>query len=606
LKAKKQQVHSPKQENRIRYSNIFVFLREYAPNLLRPKRSVLILILLTTLNVTMSLIVLVFPYLSKVTVDEAIRYKSLPLFKYLATCFAFLTLSRILLDIASSFVNTKTEVNMQRLLRASVFNRLADLPMEVQRSREYGNVSRRITNDIATYSGNIISAVPIVFGQLITFICLCFIIGNIHKTLFLLMAISIPSILLINVFMTFLLRRIVIEKQRVEDKLVNTINITSEGFVSLISFGVIKKVKKIFSELLDCDVNLTLQTWRFGIWKKHIEWLVSRGVGIVALWVAWYLVLRGRITIGWAIASLMYFGLVLEPIARLAGVFQAVQAAAIAADRLLELTRLSCNASNINNMISTTKTTDTKTNSIILKNISFHYPDSTRNVLDNLSFELPLGEVVGLCGPSGAGKTTLAKIIAGHFKPSQGNILYPKDLQPWQANINGENQKILYLPSEIFILPGSIIENIIFFSSESDQKRVLESIESASMKDFLPNLPEDLKSTLGQDNNNYSFGQLRRLMIARALYALPRLIILDEPTSGIDQKTERNIITNLLKIVSAKNLSILFITHRKTVVEHLDKIFYLVSEDNIIETQPDEIKWDSYWNNTKSEIISEC
>lgn len=209
---------------------------------------------------------------------------------------------------------------------------------------------------------------------------------------------------------------------------------------------------------------------------------------------------------------------------------------------------------------------------IELKNINFSYEDD-KLALKNVNLSIKKGEFIGIAGLSGAGKTTLADIIAGLLKPQSGVIL-----------IDGIPQtnplKIGYIPQEFNLINGSIKENVTFGAEYQDNIRVVEALKNAKLYDFIKeNYQEGIYANPFVDSTGFSQGQKQRLAIARALYLDPDILIMDEATSSLDLKTEDELCT-VLNSLRGK-MTIIAIAHRLSTIKNADKIVFIKNAEII-------------------------
>ena len=212
-------------------------------------------------------------------------------------------------------------------------------------------------------------------------------------------------------------------------------------------------------------------------------------------------------------------------------------------------------------------------NLIEVNNISFNYNVKNKIVLNNLNMHIKEGEIVGIVGETGTGKSTLMQILIGLLKPDSGNIFYKnKDIF---NNIKNWHDKISYVSQSTFLLDDSLKVNIAFEgdASKIDEKKVNKAIEIAELKEKVSSLPNGLDENLGTDGVKLSGGEKQRIALARAIYNDKKIIFLDEFTSSLDTKTENKIISNLNKFL--KNTTFIIIAHRANVIEKCDKVWEL-------------------------------
>ncbi len=212
---------------------------------------------------------------------------------------------------------------------------------------------------------------------------------------------------------------------------------------------------------------------------------------------------------------------------------------------------------------------------IVLKNIYYNYPNSTRTALKDINFNIQARSTVGLVGATGSGKTTTVDIILGLLEAKQGalevdGIIINKDnRRSWQRSIG-------YVPQHIFLSDDTIAANIAFGIDPKDinQSSVEYASKIANLHDFvIKELPKQYQTTIGEKGIRLSGGQRQRIGIARALYHNPQILILDEATSALDNLTEKAVMEAVHKL--RKNITIIMIAHRLSTVKNCDNILYL-------------------------------
>ncbi len=209
-------------------------------------------------------------------------------------------------------------------------------------------------------------------------------------------------------------------------------------------------------------------------------------------------------------------------------------------------------------------------NNIQIKNLSFNYPERNQ-ILKNIDLAISKNEIIGIVGKTGSGKSTLLKIIMGLIKHTGGNITIDgiriEDIKnEWQNNF-------AYIPQNYYILDDTVLNNIVFGEDEDKINHELlnRSIKFASLNNFIDQLPNKLKTIVGPNGKKISGGQAQRLAIARAIYRDPGIIVLDEATNSLDDKTEMEILDKIYKLKGKK--TILIITHNKKILDDCDKIY---------------------------------
>lgn len=213
--------------------------------------------------------------------------------------------------------------------------------------------------------------------------------------------------------------------------------------------------------------------------------------------------------------------------------------------------------------------------SIILKNISYKFPNSSTEILKDINLEISSKSKIGIIGTTGSGKTTLLDIILGLLEVQNGNlkidgkIIENFNIKAWQRSIG-------YVPQNIFLSDDTITENIAFGVKpiNVNLEQIHKVAKVANIHEFIMNeLPKQYQTTVGERGARLSGGQKQRIGIARALYHNPQLLILDESTSALDQLTEQKVVENISNF--SKNMTIIFVAHRLNTLKNCNKIFKL-------------------------------
>ena len=210
-------------------------------------------------------------------------------------------------------------------------------------------------------------------------------------------------------------------------------------------------------------------------------------------------------------------------------------------------------------------------NDIILKNISYRYKDKEDFVLKNINLQIKKGQMVGLIGESGQGKTTLINLIIGLLNPLDGEILF--DGKNIKSHIANWRSFIGFIPQDIYLLDDTIKKNIAFGINEKkiEDEKINKAIEKSELIDFIKNLPKGLDTIVGDRGVKISGGQRQRIGIARSLYRNPDILILDEATSSLDHETEGNFIDNINKFKRSK--TVIISTHKFEILKECDIIY---------------------------------
>lgn len=207
---------------------------------------------------------------------------------------------------------------------------------------------------------------------------------------------------------------------------------------------------------------------------------------------------------------------------------------------------------------------------IEFKNLSFYYPNKPTKIFDDLNFTIKKGEKIGIIGKTGAGKSTLIDILLGFLIPVKGNVLV--DGIEIKQNLQGWRELIGYVPQKINLISGTIKENILFGSDNLDNKNLVKRLDNSMLisnfDEVVSGLKNGLETIVGEKGLDLSGGQIQRLAFARALFRNPEILILDESTNALDQKTEKKIIGKLLEFETSK--TIIMISHNLETLKFCD------------------------------------
>ncbi|MBT8196161.1 MAG: ABC transporter ATP-binding protein [Bacteroidia bacterium] len=218
-------------------------------------------------------------------------------------------------------------------------------------------------------------------------------------------------------------------------------------------------------------------------------------------------------------------------------------------------------------------------NSLNIKDVSFQFPDSDTLILNKINIEIKKGETVGIVGPSGSGKTTLLNLILRFYEPVSGQLLSDGEALT-QENIVSWRGKLGYVKQDIFLLDGSIAENISLGETEFDKERMEAAIKQASLWEFVNEQTDGWNTRIGEKGSKLSGGQRQRIGIARALYREAEILVFDEATSALDSKTEQEVSDSITQLSKTKK-TIFIVAHRITTLKNCNRIYEI--KDGVIE-----------------------
>ncbi|WP_225781785.1 type I secretion system permease/ATPase [Xenophilus sp. Marseille-Q4582] len=350
----------------------------------------------------------------------------------------------------------------------------------------------------------------------------------------------------------------VVSSQQATNNLRNAEVIEAMGMLPALRnrwYGVHDKFLRLQAEASDKAATVTAGT-------KFVRLsLQSLVLGLGAL-----LVVEGEITAGMMIAASILMGRTLAPVEQVIGAWKQVAGVRSAYGRLKEL--LDANPARVAGM-----SLPPPKGNIALEGVLAAPPGVTAPVLKGVSFAAEAGDVVGIIGPSASGKSTLARLLVGVWPAAGGKVrLDGADVYQWNKDELGPY--LGYLPQDIELFSGSISENIARFG-EVDAEKVVQAANLAGVHELILRFPKGYDTQLGDGGAGLSGGQKQRIGLARALYGLPRLIVLDEPNSNLDDAGERALSAALAQL-KALGRTVVVITHRTNLLSVTDKLLLLV------------------------------
>lgn len=213
--------------------------------------------------------------------------------------------------------------------------------------------------------------------------------------------------------------------------------------------------------------------------------------------------------------------------------------------------------------------------------VTFQHPSASTPALRDISFRVRRGETIAFVGPSGAGKTTLVKLLVGLYRPQSGHIYY-NGIREDEVAIDGLRERIGFVTQDAQLFSGSIRENLRFVRPGATDDECLEVIHQAAVQNLLQRASRGLDTVIGEGGVKVSGGEKQRLSIARALLRRPQLLVFDEATSSLDSLTEEEISQTIRDVAASRDAITCLIAHRLSTVLHADRI-YVLERGRIVE-----------------------
>jgi len=299
--------------------------------------------------------------------------------------------------------------------------------------------------------------------------------------------------------------------------------------------------------------------WIYGLSK-----FVRLFVQVAILGLGAYLVLEGALTGGGMIAASILLGRALAPVEQAIGAWKALVAARASYDRLrLLLQRHPGDAAAIQ--------LPAPEGRISVDQLCFKAPDG-RPILKGVSFELGAGEVLAVVGPSASGKSTLCRLLTGVWPPDGGHVrLDSADVHAWDRVDFGRH--VGYLPQDVELFAGSVRDNVARMTDAPDET-VIAAAQLAGVHEMILHLPDGYTTEIGPQGATLSGGQRQCIGLARAMFGVPRVVVLDEPSASLDQVGESAVLDAIGRL-KARGTTVILVVHRPRLLTHVDKVLVL-------------------------------
>ena len=564
--------------------NLTSFLRL----LLSQKKAIVAIICLSILYTALGVLA---AYYYKYIMDRIIPSLSLHYLLQVSLGIICLYFVQVLLGIVRSIVTIKYEQQMDLNITLGYYHHLIMLPMRFYTMRDAGDIISRF-NDAASVKALISETTIGVFLNAFMAIAFAIFLCRYNYQMFL-VAFLILVLYAIIVFLytkplTRMNREQLEQNAKVTSRFIETIN----GIETIKTYHNEEKqynrVLGMYKALLKKDYKIGLVT----LSENSIISLVSSIGSVLILWIGTANVIGGKITIGELItfnALLSYF---ISPVTSLINLHPTIQAATVSVNRIGEVLDSKCeyNPNQVEQSIEVFQ-------KYTVKNLTFAY-GSRKPVLKNVFLSIHKGQKIGFVGDSGSGKSTLAKLLVGLYNAKPGEIFFNNtDINEiYQPLLRKE---VLYLPQDVFLQSGTLRENLLYDRENISDERFHCVCEMCGIDEMASSLPLGYNTLLEENGKNLSGGQKQRIAIARALLGDPKVLIMDEATSSLDNLSEKKISEAIRKLTD--NLTVIIIAHRLTTVQDCDKIFVfddgnLCEEGSHFELLQRQGKYFKLWN----------
>ena len=506
--------------------------------------------------------------ISKISGGEGINFQKI--LEILLTLLGLYLIS-MLFSAIQGFTMTGVAQKLTYKMRNELIEKINKLPMKYFDKRTNGEVLSIISNDIDTLSQNLNQCIT----QIITSICT--LIGILIMMLSISWQMTIASLIILPVA-ALLVKKIVSKSQKYfknqQDYLGHVNGQVEEIYGGHTIVKAFNSEKTVISEFEKANQELYSSGWKSQFLSGLIHPVMNfiSNVGYVAVAIlGGYFAAQGKITVGNIQSFIQYNKQFTQPINQIAQVSGMLQAMVAASERVFEFLEEPEEIKNIENP----KSTEYIKGNVQFEHVNFGY-DADKVIINDFNANIQNGQKIAIVGPTGAGKTTIVKLLMRFYDVNSGAILL--DGSNIKELDRGELRRVFGMVlQDTWLFGGTVKENIKYGKEDATDTEVIEAAKAAHVHHFIKTLPKGYDALIDEESSNISAGQKQLLTIARVILTNPKILILDEATSSIDTRTEQQIQTAMDNLMKGRTSFI--IAHRLSTIKNADLILVMEHGD---------------------------
>lgn len=534
---------------------------------LERKSNILTLVILSLL---IQLFAIVIPILNQRIIDSINTSINTTFLNKIGLNVLFFAISYYILSTIRSYVIIKIQIFFDKQLMSKLLQHLLDLPYNFFTNRSTGELIFRANSN--SYISQILTEklVSIFIDSLLIFIYLFMMFNySIPLSLF---TIGIAIILiLISILNSKKFNSLTNDEMVEQVKVQKTLTEMIDGIMTIKSIGGENIFFNKWNNLFEKQLNFTYKKGVLNSFLSNISNSLLFILPMIIIWYGSYGIISGDLTVGMIVAFNTIAISFLQPIISLTGSYSNILMLKTILEKLYDIINSKPEKIITDNFLNINE------GKIEFKNVSFKYNRFDPYVLKDVSFSINPGEKIAIVGKSGSGKSTLLKLILGLYSSQNGNI-YIDDTNIKNINVKNLRAQFGIILQEPLLFNDSIKENIIIGKEHISDEQINEAAIKSGINNFLLNVPLGINTIISEKGTNFSGGQRQRISLARALINNPKIILMDEPTSSLDNEAEASLIKEVLKL----DTTCLVISHKLSTIESFDKII-VINDGKIVE-----------------------
>ncbi|AJH00348.1 multidrug ABC transporter ATP-binding protein [Clostridium beijerinckii] len=490
-----------------------------------------------------------------------------------STLILFLTIIAVLYGVNCliSWINgvimLKVSQKLVFVIRAEFFEKMQRLPLKFYDTRSHGDTMSRITNDVDNISSTIAQTTTQLISSILTLVGSFMVMIVLNVPLTLVVLLCIPLVILLTRVIATHSRKYFLAQQRNLGSLNGVIEENILGLKMVKAFNKQEDVLKQFEEI---NENLYESSNKAQIWSGYMMPLmnvINNFIFAVVAIVGGMLSVGYGVAVGTVVSFLSYSKQFSQPLNSVAGMFNTIQSALAGAERVFEILDNEEESEDLKDAIEIKQ----PNGDVTFENVYFSY-DKSIPILKNVSFKVKAGETVALVGETGAGKTTIVNLLTRFYDADSGNI-FIDDEPITNIKRNSIRKCFSVVLQDTCLFTGTIMDNIRYSKKDATDEQVVNAAKIAHAHEFIDKLPKGYQTMVSGATDNLSQGQRQLMSIARAVLCDSPILILDEATSSVDTKTEKDIQHALLRLM--KNRTSFLIAHRLSTIRDADRIMVI-------------------------------